>query len=52
MRNPRRLRGRRFSVILRINGYPHAAFDFVKSRGYCRTGFTETCCGRVFVGRS
>lgn len=26
-------------VALFINDYPHAAFDFVKNRGYCRTGF-------------
>lgn len=26
-------------VALFINDYPHAAFDFVKKRGYCRTGF-------------
>ena len=26
-------------VVLRINRYPHAAFDFEKSRGYCRTNF-------------
>ena len=26
-------------VILRINGHPHAAFDFAKGRGYCRTNF-------------
>jgi hypothetical protein len=26
-------------VALLINKYPHAAFDFVKKRGYCRTGF-------------
>ena len=24
---------------LLINGYPHAVFDFVAERGYCRTGF-------------
>lgn len=24
---------------LLINGHPHAAFDFVARRGYCRTGF-------------
>jgi hypothetical protein len=24
---------------LLINGYPHAIFDFVAKRGYCRTGF-------------
>lgn len=24
---------------LLINGYPHAAFDFVARRGYCRTNF-------------
>ncbi len=24
---------------LLINGYPHAAFDFVEKRGYCRTNF-------------
>jgi hypothetical protein len=32
-------------VILRINGYPHAAFDFVKSRGYCRTGLPKPAAG-------
>ena len=26
-------------VALFINDYAHAAFDFVKKRGYCRTGF-------------
>jgi hypothetical protein len=26
-------------VALFINDYAHAAFDFVKQRGYCRTGF-------------
>ena len=26
-------------VALFINDYPHAVFDFVKRRGYCRTGF-------------
>lgn len=26
-------------VALFINDYPHAAFDFAKRRGYCRTGF-------------
>ena len=26
-------------VALYVNGYPHAAFDFVSRRGYCRTGF-------------
>ncbi|MCC7503553.1 MAG: DUF2251 domain-containing protein [Flavobacteriales bacterium] len=26
-------------VALFINRYPHAAFDFIKKRGYCRTGF-------------
>lgn len=25
--------------LLLINGYPHAAFDFVAKRGYCRTNF-------------
>jgi hypothetical protein len=29
-------------VILYINEYPHAAFDFVKRRGYCRTGFPSS----------
>ena len=38
----------RFSIVwsedslktaLLINGYPHAAFDFSKRRGYCRTNF-------------
>ena len=26
-------------VVLLINGYPHAVFDFEVKRGYCRTGF-------------
>ena len=26
-------------VVLFINGYPHAVFDFEARRGYCRTGF-------------
>lgn len=26
-------------VVLLINDYPHAVFDFSKKRGYCRTGF-------------
>lgn len=26
-------------VVLLVNGYPHAVFDFVSKRGYCRTGF-------------
>lgn len=26
-------------VVLLINGYPHAVFDFEAKRGYCRTGF-------------
>ncbi|WP_369915925.1 DUF2251 domain-containing protein [Xanthomonas sp. NCPPB 3005] len=26
-------------VVLLINGYPHAIFDFEAKRGYCRTGF-------------
>lgn len=26
-------------VVLFINGYPHAIFDFEAKRGYCRTGF-------------
>src|SRR5262249_11496015 len=29
--------GRRFALF--INDYPHASFDLVKNRGYCRTGF-------------
>jgi hypothetical protein len=26
-------------VVLLINGYPHAIFDFEGKQGYCRTGF-------------
>ena len=26
-------------VVLRINGFPHAAFDLAKARGYCRTNY-------------
>ena len=26
-------------VVLFINGFPHAIFDFSASRGYCRTGY-------------
>jgi hypothetical protein len=26
-------------ALLLINGYPHAVFDFVAKRGYCRTNF-------------
>jgi hypothetical protein len=26
-------------VVLLINGYPHAVFNFEAKRGYCRTGF-------------
>lgn len=26
-------------VLLLINDYPHAVFDFAAKRGYCRTGF-------------
>ena len=26
-------------AVLLINDYPHAVFDFVAKRGYCRTGF-------------
>jgi len=26
-------------VLLLINNYPHAAFDFAQRRGYCRTNF-------------
>jgi hypothetical protein len=26
-------------VVLLINGYPHAVFDFSARQGYCRTGF-------------
>lgn len=26
-------------VVLLVNGYPHAVFDFHAKRGYCRTGF-------------
>lgn len=26
-------------VLLLINGYPHAVFDFKARQGYCRTGF-------------
>ncbi len=26
-------------VVLLINDYPHAIFDFVEKQGYCRTGF-------------
>ncbi|WP_334079059.1 DUF2251 domain-containing protein [Microbulbifer sp. M83] len=26
-------------ALLLINGYPHAAFDFLGKRGYCRTNF-------------
>lgn len=26
-------------VVLLINGYPHAVFDFNAKQGYCRTGF-------------
>ncbi|HET8637775.1 MAG TPA: DUF2251 domain-containing protein, partial [Acidobacteriaceae bacterium] len=26
-------------VVLLINGYPHAVFDFSAKHGYCRTGF-------------
>jgi hypothetical protein len=26
-------------VVLLINGYPHAVFDFEAKQGYCRTGF-------------
>jgi len=26
-------------VVLLINAYPHAIFDFAARRGYCRTGF-------------
>ncbi|HGF0631985.1 TPA: DUF2251 domain-containing protein, partial [Klebsiella pneumoniae] len=25
--------------VLLINGYPHAAFDFVGKNGYCRSGY-------------
>ena len=32
-------------VLLKINSYPHAAFDFVKGRGYCRTGFPKPAEG-------
>jgi len=26
-------------VVLLVNGYPHAVFDFSSKQGYCRTGF-------------
>ena len=26
-------------VLLKLNDYPHAGFDFAKFRGYCRTNF-------------
>ncbi|WP_444890130.1 DUF2251 domain-containing protein [Microbulbifer sp. DLAB2-AA] len=28
-------------ALLLINGYPHAAFDFLAQRGYCRTNFPQ-----------
>lgn len=30
-------------VALLINDYPHAVFDFVARRGYCRNGFPPEC---------
>ena len=30
---------------LLINRYPHAVFDFSARRGYCRTGFPNSCGG-------
>jgi len=32
-------------VVLLLNDYPHAAFDFEQSRGYCRTGFPPPSAG-------
>jgi hypothetical protein len=37
-------------VALFINGYPHAAFDFVKGRGYCRSGFPPPAAGFSSTG--
>jgi hypothetical protein len=31
--------------LLRINGYPHAFFDFSEKRGCCRTGFPTAASG-------
>ncbi|HVJ86108.1 MAG TPA: DUF2251 domain-containing protein [Caulifigura sp.] len=31
--------------VLLINGYPHAIFDFVAKRGYCRSGFPPPWSG-------
>ena len=39
-------------VALFINRYPHAAFDFVKKRGYCRTGFPPSRSGFSAEGHS
>ena len=32
-------------VVLLINNYPHAIFDFEAKRGYCRTGFPPSANG-------
>lgn len=37
-------------VVLLINGYPHAVFDFASKRGYCRTGFPAPALNSGWIG--
>ena len=37
-------------VVLLINGYPHAVFDFSAKYGYCRTGFPSPAHGSDWTG--
>ncbi len=37
-------------VVLLINDYPHAVFDFCSKRGYCRTGFPPPACDSGWTG--
>ena len=37
-------------VVLLINDYPHAVFDFSSKRGYCRTGFPAPARDSGWIG--
>jgi hypothetical protein len=37
-------------VVLLINDYPHAVFDFASKRGFCRTGFPSPAQGSGWLG--
>jgi hypothetical protein len=39
-------------VVLLINGYPHAVFDFEAKRGFCRTGFPPPAAEGPWAGSS